>query len=275
MKIAIIADIHHDVSPGSAFDVRPVVEAFVDRANGTAVDLLIDLGDRIDDVDRNTDFAAAADLADIFSRFRGPRVHLLGNHDVVNLTSDDHHRLFGQQPTHQVLDLDDARVIVWQPSVRFDRKLGFPPAAPDLDWLLDSLNADHRPAIVATHIPVSGASMAGNYYFENNSDFATYPDHARIRRAVEETGRASLWMAGHVHWNSFAAIGGVRHLTIQSPSERFTTNPDPACTFAEISSTGDTARLEIFGRDRLAIDLPFGASGAQSWLPPRPRVERS
>jgi 3',5'-cyclic-AMP phosphodiesterase len=275
LKIALIADIHHALAGDGDFDVRSVVEAFVARAVETEADALIDLGDRIDDCDAVTDFARTAELAEIFARFPGPRVHLKGNHDVVNLDSGGHERIFGRRPNNEVIDLGDLRVIGWQPSVRLDRRTGFPPAAGELDWLLAALSSDDRPAIIATHIPVSGASMTGNYYFENNPDFATYPDHAEIRRAVEQTGRAALWISGHVHWNSFATVGNIRHLTIQSASETFTTNSEPAGAFADLTITGAIARLEVFGHDPLTIEMPFEVSAARRWPQPRPQVQRS
>jgi 3',5'-cyclic-AMP phosphodiesterase len=274
MKIAIISDIHFAGAPAGEFDVRPVVDAFVDWANRIDADLLLDLGDRIDDIDRAADFENTAALARIFERFKGRRVHLLGNHDVVNLTGEDHRQLFGQLPGHQAIDLGECRLLAWEPSVLLDRKLGFPPAGRELDWLTQGLDSDDRPAIIVSHIPVSGAAMIGNYYFENNPDFATYPDHAEIRRLVEQTGRAALWLSGHVHWNSSANFAGIRHLTVQSASETYTTMPDPACTYALLEIEQATVRLEVFGRDTMRLEMPFRASGSSPWPQPRPRVAR-
>lgn len=272
MKLAIISDIHHAPAGPDEFDVRQVVDDFVSRAIEDGVEVLIDLGDRIDDIDRETDLRLSAELADIFKRFGGPRVHLRGNHDVVNLTDFDHERLFGQRPGHRVLDLGTCRLVLWEPSVSFNRRAGFPPAAGELDWLTGTLRADTRPAIVATHIPLSGASMTSNYYFENNPTFATYPDAALVRTAVEATGNAALWLAGHVHWNSLSVIGNVAHVTVQSVSERFTTMPNPARASARLEISGSWAKLEVAGDDPLKIEFPFGRSGDRPWPEPRPKV---
>jgi 3',5'-cyclic-AMP phosphodiesterase len=275
MRIAIISDIHFAGATAGQFDVRPVVEEFVSWASRIDADLMLDLGDRIDDIDQATDLANTRVVAEIFRAFTGPRVHLLGNHDVVNLTADDHRTLFGRLPGHEAFDLDELRVLVWEPSVLLDRKRGFPPAGQDLDWLTHALQSDERPAVIVTHIPVSGAAMTGNYYFENNSDFATYPDHANVRRAVEQTGRAALWLSGHVHWNSATNVAGIRHLTVQSASETYTTLPYPACAYALLEIERSTARLEVFGRDALQIEMPFRPSGHCPWPQPRPRVDRT
>jgi 3',5'-cyclic-AMP phosphodiesterase len=275
VRIAIISDIHFAGAAAGEFDVRPVVDEFVGWATRIGADLLLDLGDRIDDIDPAADLANAGELARIFERFLGPRVHLVGNHDVVNLTGEDHRRLFGRLPGHQTIDLGQFRVLAWEPSVLLNRKLGFPAVGQDLDWLTTALQSDERPAIIVSHIPVSGAAMTGNYYFENNADFATYPDHAEIRHAVEQTGRAALWLSGHVHWNSASDVSNLRHLTVQSASETFTTMPDPACTYALLEIENSTARLEIFGRDPVTLTMPFAASGSRQWPTPRPRVART
>ncbi len=274
MKIAIITDIHFAGARAGTFDVLPVVEDFVGMATRLNADLMLDLGDRIDDVDSATDLSNAAELGRIFERFPGPRVHLLGNHDVVNLTAEDHRKLFGQLPGHRTIDLGAFRLLAWEPSVLLDRRQGFPAAGAELDWLTKALESDDRPAIVASHIPISGAAMTGNYYFENNADLATYPDHSDIRRTVEQAGRAALWLSGHVHWNSISNAANLRHITIQSASETFTTMPDPTCAYALLEINDATARLQVFGHDPMTLEMPFVASGNRPWPQPRPRVAR-
>lgn len=274
VKLAVITDIHFAGTSGTGFDVRELVSEFVDWASREQVDLLVDLGDRIDDVDRPTDMANATELARIFRQFSGRRLHLLGNHDVVNLTPDHHRDLFGTDFGHQLVDLGAYRVLAWAPSVLRNQQTGFPPAGDALEWLTEQLAADERPALITSHIPVSGAAMTSNYYFQHNEDLATYPDHAEIRRAVEATGRAAMWLAGHVHWNSVSNVAGIRHVTIQSVSETFTTMPHPACSYAMMEIDGSLGRLQVFGRDPLTLGFPFVPSGSRRWPPPRPRVAR-
>lgn len=269
MKLAIITDIHHGPSGPS---IVPHVEKFVAWAVDAGADVLLDLGDRIDDTDRATDLRLLGELATVFARFPRPRLHLLGNHDVVNLTDDDHETLLGRRPGHHVQDLGMARLLLWEPSVHFHRPRGFDPAAAHLAWLTETLAAEARPAIIASHIPVSGGAMTGNYYFANNPTLATYPDHAAIREAVEATGNAAIWLSGHVHWNSVSTVGNIRHLTVQSPSETFTTRPLPALTWALLEITAETASLHVQGGDPLSAAFPFQRSGMAPWPVPRPAI---
>jgi predicted phosphodiesterase len=127
-----------------------------------------------------------------------------------------------------------------------------------LDWLVEALASNAKPAIVATHVPMSKQAMTGNHYFENNNQsLSTYPDHARVRAAVEATGKAAVWISGHVHWNSFTTIRGIHHLTMQSFSERSMTFPNPAEAYGLLEIGTDSITYQVFGRDPLTLKLPF------------------
>ncbi|KKB13473.1 hypothetical protein VE25_01715 [Devosia geojensis] len=276
MKIALVADIHHGPhshTKKEGWDALPELEAFIARIEQEKVDVLLDLGDRISDTTHEMDVTVAGDVYDRLSKFSGRRYHVLGNHDVANLSIEDNARIFNQSMDHQVIDLGDFRLILWQASVKLDTDaptFGFQKASAALAWLIKALNADERPAIIATHVPLSGHSQIGNFYFENNAHVSTYPDHTEVRAAVEATGKAAMWLSGHVHWNTVTNVHNVQHITIQSFSERFTTYPEPATAFGILEIGDGQFALEVFGRDPFFVRLPFRASGAQKWLKSMP-----
>ncbi|MBD9524758.1 metallophosphoesterase [Ensifer sp. ENS02] len=271
MKIHIITDIHHKLpaSPTDRnWDSLLHVQSFIEDAIRQEADLIVDLGDRISDIDRKTDYQPSTELADIFGTFAGKRVHLLGNHDVENLTIADHEEIFRQPMQIIVHDLGALRLIAWQPDVSCKLGDGFPRAEPYLVWLIDALNSDSRPAIIASHVPVSGHSQIGNCYFERNPHYATYPDHATIRKAVERTGKVAIWLSGHVHRNTITSVNNIRHLTIQSLSEQFTTLPLIAQSWACLKIEDGRFTLDVVGNDPFHIQLPFMRSGDRPSIPP-------
>lgn len=273
MKIAIITDIHHGPkshTKETGWGGIATMEAFVEHANAVGADLLLDLGDHISDTEHATDVRAATEVADVLAQFKGPRYHVLGNHDVVNLSVADNEAIFGQSMQSQVVDLGAARLILWQPGVKALLPEGFSNASDNLSWLVETLKADSKPAIIASHVPLSGHSQIGNFYFEHNPQYSTYPDHADIRAAVEETGNAALWLAGHVHWNTVTTVAGVQHITIQSMAERFTTAPATANAFAILDIDNGEAALTVHGNDPFHARVPFRRSGDQRWLAPLP-----
>lgn len=279
MRIAIIADIHHGPPSRTCPDVRdphwPILErvrCFTARAERDGADLILDLGDRICDVDRNTDLRSASEVFAAFRGFSGPVVHILGNHDVVNLTREDHAALSGGEFGSRVVDFPEARLIAWQVDVLLDRTADLlPPVGGQLEWLLDTLASDDRPALIATHMSFSGRAQDGNYYHHHKPAYASHPDHAAVRTAVEATGRAALWLSGHSHWNAVTNIGNLIHVTVQSLSERYTTYPLTAEAHADLCIEGDRFSIEVHGNDPMYLRLPFGRSGDRPWLAPMRR----
>jgi len=271
MKIAIITDIHHGPqshTKDTGWDGLPAMEAFVEHATSIGADLLLDLGDHISDTDHATDVRAATEVARALGQFKGPRYHVVGNHDVTNLSIGDNEDIFGQSMASQVFDLGAARLILWQPDVNIGLPGGFAPTGDALPWLIETLEADSKPAIIATHVPLSGHSQIGNYYFENNAQYSTYPDHAAVRRAVEATGNAAMWLSGHVHWNTVTPVAGIQHITVQSMSERFTTTPAAANAFAVLEIADGSADLTVHGNDPFQARVAFRRSGDRPWLKP-------
>ena len=92
------------------------------------------------------------------------------------------------------------------------------------------------------------------------------PDHAVVRAAVEATGKAALWLSGHVHWNTVTNVGNVQHVTVQSVSERFTTYPMTAAAYADLEIKDGQFTIDVFGNDPFHARLPFRRSGDRPWM---------
>ncbi|MCL1916534.1 MAG: metallophosphoesterase [Desulfovibrionaceae bacterium] len=276
MKISIIADTHNGKEASTyqhardpEYSVVEAVERFVDYAMKSGADVLLELGDRIDDMDHDTDMAVAQELAQAFKRFSRERVHIMGNHDANNLSKEENEEIFDCSFDSRVVDLGEFRLIAWQPRVHLDYERGhFSQVPGDLIWLVCALMEDERPAVIATHLSLAGHAQFGNFYHHFQPAYSTYPEHEAIRAAVEKTGRAALWVSGHSHWNTWSNICGIHHLTIQSLSERFTTYPKTAESHADLVIENGQFTLEVYGNDPFYIRLPFKKSGEQFWLPP-------
>jgi 3',5'-cyclic-AMP phosphodiesterase len=277
MKIGIVTDIHH----GSASALSPdwscldqLGDAIADMASRGA-DLLIDLGDRISEHGTPIDVSRLTDMARIFRRFSRPRIHMLGNHDVVTLTREETASILSTPIGHRIVETETACIIAWQPDVTLEKGRPFASAGEHVSWLQDALAAVTKPVIVASHVPVSDQSMVGNYYFQNNPHQAHYPDSARIRAALGECAQPVIWVSGHQHWNSVHTIDSVHHITIQSFSERYTTAGLPAGSYAMLDLGDHAATMEIFGRDPLWFRVPMQRGGRKRWPDPIPSARAS
>ena len=267
LRLALVTDIHHGPSTKTkrGDEALPLLHKFVDFANNWGADLVIDLGDRITDKDKTADRILTADVASAFQRVRVPRRHLAGNHDLEFMTLQDGEELLGTSLTSESADMNGFHLVFWQAGVKYDRQDGLSLNAGDIQWLADDLASTRLPAIVFSHVPLDGASMTGNFYFEANQHCAQYSETVEIRRILREAGNVVLCVAGHVHWNKANFVDGIPYLSLQSLTESFTTAPATAGAWSTIE-IGKDIHWQCHGADPMDVRVPLG----HSWVPPLP-----
>ena len=91
LRLALVTDIHHGPTRYTKLgaEALPLLESFRNLAVAGDFDLVVDLGDRITNVDRETDLQLEKEVEAIFATIDTPRAHLLGNHDLHYLTVGD------------------------------------------------------------------------------------------------------------------------------------------------------------------------------------------
>lgn len=273
LRLAIVADIHHGPPKLTKRGDRALdlLDRFLGFCAGYGPDLIVDLGDRINDQDRETDRRLLAEVAAKFRGLNTPHAHLDGNHDSDFLLPEDNAAALGTKG-HASRDLNGYHLVFWNASTKIPRPEPFRASEADLAWLAADLAATDLPTVVFSHVPVSGASMTGNYWFQNKPEHATYPNAAEARAILEASGRVVLCVAGHVHWNSLHQAGGIPHITIQSLTESFATGGEPAEAWATLEIGGGEIRWQTFGLDPIGVVLPLRWP-AQRWIAPLPPPE--
>lgn len=269
LRIAIIADIHHGAPSHTkrGDTALALMERFAGFVTQEKPDLVLDLGDRISDVDHDTDLRLEREMADAFGAIDAPVYHVCGNHDRDHLSVEENQEILGQSLQNEVLDPGGWNVALWRADSRIDRtpeRRGFNLPEPDLLWLSHMAQTTDRPTLVVSHVPVSGHSQIGNYYFQRNPQFSTYPEADRARAALAQATQPILCLAGHVHWNTVTQVDGIPHLTQQSLTESFTTQGEPAESWG-LLTLSDTVHWQVFGKD------PFQAQITPQqtrWTPP-------
>lgn len=271
LRLCLVADIHHgpDRFTKKGTTALELLDRFLAHAGEARPDLILDLGDRITDQDRGKDLRGLGEIARAFGSCGTERVHLLGNHDLANLSREENSELLGQDLTRS-LTIRKAgwRLIFWQAGTAREEILGRGDPGPDLDWLEQALSGSEEPTAVFSHLPLAAHSQTGNYYFENNPEFAVCPAHTRVREILDATGCPLVWIAGHVHWNTFTLLDGLPHLTVQSLTESFTTPPRPCRAFSDLTLGPGGVVLKVHGLDPLGLTLPLPARGPSRWTPP-------
>jgi len=258
LRIGISTDLHANVadSPGEhkvMIDYPERLSAFVGAMNAWPADLLVDLGDFV-----NGAFVLApvpvspaqipgvlANAESIHARFSGPRYHVLGNHDVYDLSKEEflagtgapwtygsfeakgyHLVILDVQYTTADVPLGHATWVVqgWVPRV-------------ELDWLRADLAAAQLPTIVCVHQRLDGA-------LETLTQKPQVLNADVVRGILEASGNVIAVFQGHDHRSAYALVNGIHYITFAAlvnegtPPSWAQVTLDPAGRTIDIVGTG-------------------------------------
>jgi alkaline phosphatase len=214
----------------------------VNRMNSEGVAFLVELGDLKDEDVNPSEESTLAFLRSIektFQGFRGPRYHVLGNHDMDGITKEQFQSIavntgIDRGRTWYSFDRGGYHFVVLDANFRSDmtpysrgdfdwRDANIPPA--QVDWLASDLRGASRPAVVFVHqrLDEAGPEAIGN--------------RVAVRRALKESGKVVLVLQGHVHRGDYQQIDGIHYYTLVASVEG--DNPtDDTCAVVQIRPDG-------------------------------------
>jgi Icc protein len=223
MRFALITDEHFGPPAYHRGKLRkltgqaePLTRAFVERMNRhERPDLVINLGDVIEDSSRDTDLEQYGRFVGILEGLEAPRLHVAGNHDQVNLSDDDLRALWGHSgPLHYSRDVGGVHFVVLRTAQIEHTKVYLPDD--QLEWVARDLERASRPAIVLMHHTASEMDVTGNHWFEHQPQICRIAERRKLRAVFEASGKVIAVFNGHVHWNHFDLINGIPYVTVQS-----------------------------------------------------------
>jgi Icc protein len=223
VRFAVITDVHF--GPLAHFDGKlrklsheagGLTREFVDRMNHVErPDLVLSLGDIVEDESREADLARYREYLSILGALDAPVLHVAGNHDQINLSEDDLRALWGHEgPLHYSWDFGGVHFAVLNTLETKDVCVRLPDE--QLAWLERDLAASSAPVVVVTHHPTSDQDLTGNRWFERAPHICRVAERKKLRAIVEASGKVVLVVNGHAHWNHFDLIGGIPYVTVQS-----------------------------------------------------------
>ncbi len=225
-RFAVITDLHFGERTKFRGKLRKVADAapalaqaFVRRMNEQiAPDLVLALGDFIEDESPAADRARYMRCADVLRELRCPLRFVAGNHDTINLSDDDLRLAWQQQgPLFYSFDARGHHVCVLRTVERTGRDVRLP--SDQLAWLRADLASTSLPSVVAMHHSVADQDLRGNPWFELAPHLALVSERQEVRRVVADSGRVVLVVNGHVHWNHVDMHDGIPYVTVQSLTE--------------------------------------------------------
>ena len=270
ITLAVVTDIHNGPrqfkKPGHT--ALAALREFVAGLGTAGTDLVVEMGDRINDVDYDSDRLHLGEVAEVFRAWDGPLYHLIGNHDVFNMDRTEIAEVLGRAVDNIAVSFKGWRLIFWQPSVVMSERWTYPVDQADLDWLDTALTEADGPAVIFTHIPLHGEAMTGNPYFENRPTEAQYEGAEALRAKLVGNSKVVLCVSGHAHLNDLRVIDGLPFVTVQSLTDTGLASSEPALASAQIKLGKDIA-VEIYGRDPMVLRLPIRTDVGPEPLPPR------
>lgn len=216
-------------------------------------DMLVVLGDLIRDTDTETDRQILAALGDLFDDIDAPIEVIFGNHDVMNLQTDEVLDILGRERAWWI---DDTRELVFlstgSPRLGDVRGELSPEQATGVREELPVMDE----ALVFAHHPLWTRELSGNQWFES------FPEEAFCgnRRAYVTHGNegAAAVVSGHLHEHWTDVADGTVYLGVDAHNKILSGDQNWACaivsrtmegvTVAHRAGTGEKRVLETAGR---------------------------
>jgi Icc protein len=219
-------------------------------------DLLVNLGDDIEDESREADLARYTECQDILRTAKAELVNVAGNHDTIHLTREDLSRVWHRDagssplsPLFYALDRGGFHIAILHTVERKDVDVRIPHA--QLAWLKDDLARTTLPVIVLMHHSASEQDLGDSFWFKGLSHLALVKERAELRQILEASGKVRAVFNGHVHRNHLDVIRGIPYVTIQSLIENLDEDAPgrPAAAHALATITESRIVVRVHGND--------------------------
>lgn len=223
MRFALITDVHFGPPAYFAGKLRKLshqsgalCRAFVRTTNERdRPDLVVNLGDVIEDSNRERDLAHYAEFMNVAGDLEAPLLHVAGNHDTINLTEQDLRGLWRHSgPLHYSRRVAGVDFVVLHTQETKDVAVHLPDE--QLAWLAEELTRVRWPCVVLMHHPASELVLTGNRWFERAPHICRVAERRKLREILRASGKVIAVFNGHVHWNHCDVIDGIPYVTLQS-----------------------------------------------------------
>lgn len=221
----------------------------IDTMNKKKVGFLIELGDFKDMTvppDKNATLGYLKTAETAFTRFKGDRYHVLGNHDEDCISKKEFYSVVensGIEGDHTWYSFNKGgyRFIVLDAcfdstgrsydSGNFDWSDANLPSV-ELKWLENELNNNRQPVIVFVHQLLYGNSKA------------TIKNAGTVRAVLEKSRRVKCVFQGHEHSGGYEMINGIHYYTLKGMIEGDLPGSN---SFAIVNIKKDTILIHGFG----------------------------
>lgn len=226
MKIAIINDVHvgnplmqGDRERSFSKEVMEMFPTFLQSLSERhQPDLFINMGDLIRSEAKDIDLERYSSLIESYKALRRPVVHLLGNHEIKQLTCDEVERVWRLHGFNQesygyrtVGDVD----IMWLGIGNDVEGLSLPDE--QLKWLEESLKLSTRPLMIFTHCAIDDQDVNGNFFYEfydgRRKDRLFLKNQQVVRELIHSRPNVIGVFQAHLHYFHSKILNRVPYIT--------------------------------------------------------------
>lgn len=272
LTLAFVSDIH--VGPAASFGGKlrklshrslELLGAFIDEMNALGPDVVVNLGDDIEDESAELDRERLADVMRVLGRFRGELLHVAGNHDTKCLSDAELLALwrttsFDQlhaPPLRYALERKGFHLVVLHTHEVKDERVFL--EEEDLAWLDGELERSPLPKIVMMHHAAADQVLRGNRWFERAPHLCLVRERKRLR-AMLAPHDVRLVVNGHLHWNHLDVIDGVPFVTVQSLIENLDDDAPGRPARGHVLATFSASRTLVEVRGEETARYQFSSS---------------
>ena len=194
ITLALLSDCH--VAHSSWTETEKRLRALVDFFREQSVDLIVDLGDRIQE-------ESSAKDVDLTRRFRAVLteqghkvVHLHGNHDIIFAPKGQLNQVLDKSGSYEAFTVNGYRVILLDSTDPHPAQI----SQEQLAWLGRQLDAGAgEPTILLSHHPLFPHDVSDHPYFSLHQEEAQVKDFQRLWEAVAKAEHICALFQGHLH----------------------------------------------------------------------------
>jgi 3',5'-cyclic AMP phosphodiesterase CpdA len=280
LTLALVTDMHFGPEARFGGKLRKLtahagelLRAFVERMNREVrPDLVVNLGDDIEDESPDADRARYAECQAILGGLDAELLNVAGNHDTVHLGADDLLRAWGRPAggaLYSSLDRGGFHLVVMHTRERKDHDVSVGEA--QLAWLAEDLAAHTGPTLVLMHHSAADQDLTGNRWFEGSPHICLVRERRKLRALFEAHGDVRAVFNGHLHWNHVDVVRGLPYVTVQSLIENLDDDAPGRAAAAHAVVRASAARVvvEIEGAERARYQFDHAEARAPRERGPR------
>lgn len=261
-KAIIFSDIHYaferPINNGSIIDRKltqyaiPLVNKLIDKINAIKPDIVINLGDLIEDSgDHNKDIVDLKFIWNVLQNIQSPFYSCIGNHDLRYMSSrSEVEQIMGYDNATFSVDLNGYHFVFLALDVNNKAstqdggilKTRFIPEK-DIKWLKEDLAKNSLPCLVFNHYGLAEDEMLGNWWFEKSPSHALLSNRQEIKDILENDKNILAVFSGHQHWTKTLVESGIDYHVVGSLTEDINSDGVPDGIYFEVDLNDENIQI--------------------------------